>query len=76
MKEKLRTVVIEQLKIDPSVYSEDLGAGDIPEWDSLAHMNLIMAVEREFKVTFDVADAVDLETIGDFEDALSRYQNS
>lgn len=76
MEDRLRDVVIKQLKIDPSAYSEDLGAGDIPEWDSLAHMNLIMAVEREFKVTFDVADAVDLETVGDFQDALKRYQVS
>ncbi|MGE9297097.1 MAG: acyl carrier protein [Puniceicoccales bacterium] len=76
MQERLRAVVIEQLKISPETFSEDLGAGDIPEWDSLAHMNLIMAIEREFRVTFDVADAVDLETVGDFQDALKRYQVS
>lgn len=76
MEDKLRELIIGQLKIEPSQYSEELGAGDIPEWDSLAHMNLIMAVEREFKITFDVADAVDLETVGDFQDALRRYQAS
>lgn len=74
MEEKFRALLIQQLKIDPAVYSEDLGAGDIPEWDSLAHMNLIMTVEREFRVTFDVADAVDLETVGDFLEVLKRYQ--
>lgn len=74
MEEKLRDLIIAQLKIEPSQYSEELGAGDIPEWDSLAHMNLIMAVEKEFRITFDVADAVDLETVGDFQDALRRYQ--
>lgn len=74
MEERLRNLIIAQLKIDPNQYSEDLGAGDIPEWDSLAHMNLIMAIEREFHITFDVADAVDLETVGDFQDALKRYQ--
>ncbi|WP_269542323.1 acyl carrier protein [Cerasicoccus fimbriatus] len=74
MEEKLRDLIIAQLKIEPGQYSEELGAGDIPEWDSLAHMNLIMAVEKEFRITFDVADAVDLETVGDFQDALRRYQ--
>jgi len=76
MQDRLRAVVIQELKIEPETYSEDLGAGDIPEWDSLAHMNLIMAIEREFQVTFDIADAVDLETVGDFQDALKRYQTS
>lgn len=74
MEEKLRDLIIAQLKIEPGQYSEELGAGDIPEWDSLAHMNLIMAVEKEFRITFDVADAVDMETVGDFQDALRRYQ--
>ena len=74
MEEKLRDLIIAQLKIEPGQYAEELGAGDIPEWDSLAHMNLIMAVEKEFRITFDVADAVDLETVGDFQDALRRYQ--
>ncbi|WP_309396742.1 acyl carrier protein [Cerasicoccus maritimus] len=76
MEDKLRDLIIAQLKIEPGQYSDELGAGDLPEWDSLAHMNLIMAVEREFKITFDVADAVDLETVGDFQDALRRYQAS
>ena len=32
----------------------DLKMGDLDEWDSLGNFNLIMAVEEEYKVQFDI----------------------
>ena len=71
--EEVKQVVIQKLKIDPSVYNDDLAAGDIPEWDSLGHVNLLMAIEEHFKVSFDVADAVDIETIADLVETTKSY---
>ena len=73
IEDKIKTVVVNQLKIDESVYNEDLAAGDIPEWDSLGHVNLLMAVEEHFQVSFDVADAVDIESIADLIDTIKSY---
>lgn len=72
--DRIRRLVIESLRIDESVYSEDLAAGDIPQWDSLAHVNLLMATEREFRISFDIADAAEIESVGDLIDAVKRYQ--
>lgn len=71
--QKFKQVVLEVLKIDESVYTEDLAAGDVPEWDSIGHVNLLMAVEKEFDLAFDVADAIDVESIGDLQDLVKRY---
>ncbi|MDB4691623.1 acyl carrier protein [Verrucomicrobia bacterium] len=71
--DEVKSIVIKQLKVDASVLHEDLGAGDIPEWDSLGHVNLLMAVEEHFGVSFDVSDAVDIETLGDLVDTTSAY---
>ena len=73
MEERIRRVVIEILKIKESDYSEELTAGDIPEWDSIAHVNLLMAIEREFSVAFDVTDAVDIESIADLQEIVKKY---
>ena len=35
---------------------DDMTAPDIDGWDSLAHINLIIAVEREFKIKFATAE--------------------
>lgn len=74
IEQTVRKVVVEILKIDDSAYSEELAVGDIPQWDSLAHINLLMAVEREFRITLDVGDAAEIETVGDLIDAVGRYQ--
>ena len=71
--ETLKEIVVNQLKINPDLYNEDLGAGDIPEWDSLGHVNLLMAVENHFGISFDIADAIDIETISDLSDMISKY---
>ena len=73
MEDELRKVVCDQLKISDADYHVDLAAGDIPAWDSLGHVNLLMAVEKHFRVSFDVSDSVDIETISDLVDTTKHY---
>jgi acyl carrier protein len=45
----------------------------VEKWDSLQHVNLIMALEKEFGVTIDVDDAVSMISFPDVCRALARY---
>jgi len=47
-------------------------ANDIKGWDSLMHINLIVAVEREFKVRFTTAEVMSLLNVGDLADTIAR----
>ncbi len=38
--------------------------GDLDGWDSVAHVTLIVAVEREFKVKFKAADIAKAVNVG------------
>lgn len=40
-------------------------AKDVPDWDSLNHINLIVAVERAFRVKFTTREVSALEKVGD-----------
>ena len=40
-------------------------ANDVEEWDSLAHINLIMEIEGEFDLKFTVDDIVDIKDVGE-----------
>jgi len=71
--EKLKKIVIDVLKIQESDYQEDLAAGDHPLWDSIGHVNLLMAVEQGFEITFDVTDAIDIESVADLQDMVKKY---
>lgn len=57
----------EQLRL-----SDDMTAADVPGWDSLAHINLMFALESEFGVTFKGDELADFADIG----ALKHFLQS
>ncbi len=44
-------------------FSPELSRGDQAYWTSLKHMELLIALESEFGLQFDGADAVDMQSI-------------
>jgi len=50
---------------DPSIaIQRQTTANDIEGWDSLSHMNLIIAVEIEFQVKFALGELQSLKNVG------------
>jgi acyl carrier protein len=43
----------------------ELSAKDVDGWDSLAHIRLILTVERAFKIKFSTSEIGKLENVGD-----------
>ena len=54
------------------VLTRHSNAQSVPEWDSLAHVNLITAIERRFKVRFALGELQDLKHLGDLLDLLEQ----
>jgi len=50
-------------------------AQDVEGWDSLMHINLIVAVEREFKIRFTTREIAGLKNIGELIDLIARKQS-
>jgi acyl carrier protein len=53
----LKQVMASVLNIDSSLIDADASMDTIESWDSLHHMNLVLALEEEFKVTIPDEDA-------------------
>ena len=51
---------------DDIVIHDEMTAEDIEEWDSLMHINLIIAIEKRFNVRFTTKDVMDLQNVGQF----------
>jgi acyl carrier protein len=52
---------------DPSIAIEDsMTAKDVPNWDSITHVDLIVSVEKAFRVSFTTREVKSLENVGDF----------
>lgn len=47
-------------------------AQDVDGWDSLMHINLIVAIEREFKIRFTTREITALRNVGDLIDLITR----
>ena len=52
--------------------AETTTAPQVKGWDSLAHINLIVAVENAFAVTFSTKDVKALANVGDFIRLIER----
>lgn len=45
--------------------SSETTARDVPGWDSLTNINLIFAIEREFKIKFALGEIQELNNVGE-----------
>lgn len=53
----LKQIMAIMLNVKASAINEDTSMDTVPSWDSLRHMNLVLALEEEFKVTIPDEDA-------------------
>lgn len=52
--------------LDPDlVLTEDLDASKVPQWDSLNHISLVVAIESEFGVELTAEELATLRNVGD-----------
>ena len=63
MLEKIKKVVSSVLDIDQSQLTLETGIDNIIQWDSLAHMRIVLALEEEFEVTFSEIEIVEMLSI-------------
>ncbi len=50
----------------------DTTADDIEDWDSLEHIRLIAAVEREFGVKFSMKEVSSMKNVGEMIDIIAE----
>jgi acyl carrier protein len=57
-------LIATQLRISVDRVRDDLGYGAIAEWDSLAHVDLMTALEAAYGVSIDEDRMIELTTVG------------
>ena len=67
------TEVFRRVFDTPSLTLErSMTADDVEDWDSLTHINLIVAIEKDFKFKFTTAEVAKLANVGDLIDVIAR----
>jgi acyl carrier protein len=70
--EQLQATIASTLKVAPAEITPATRDEDLPAWDSLGQVNLIMAIEQTFGITVEVEDFGDLNSVPAILDYLGR----
>ena len=63
--EKLNEIFIEELE-NPSIkLTNETTADDIEGWDSLSHIQLIVTIEKQFKIRFTSSQIASFKNVGE-----------
>ena len=68
---KLQTV-FDEIFLEPPTLTPELTAKDVPEWDSLIQISLLLSVEKAFDVRFRVGEVEATKNIGEFAQLIVR----
>ena len=76
MMDKVQTI-FQDVFDDPELHIDrSSNAASIPGWDSLAHINLVTAIQQEFKIKFALGELEQLKNVGDLLDLMERKIDS
>ena len=70
--EKLNEIFIDILDLDECNLTDETSANDIEEWDSLSHIQLIVAIEKEFKIKFTSMEIMKWNSVGEMVNSMEE----
>jgi len=65
---------VEALGVDEKIVVDDLEYNSIAQWDSVAHMTLIAALEERFDIMLDTDDIIDMSSVAKAKVILKKYE--
>lgn len=57
---------------DSIIVNDATTADDIEDWDSLEHINLVVAVEKKFSIKFNMGEVNSFKNVGEMVDIILK----
>ena len=70
--ERLNKVFRDIFDDESIVVTEETTSSDIEDWDSLEHINLVVAVEQEFGMKFNMNEVTTMKNVGEMVDIIIK----
>lgn len=68
--QQLNEIFIDVLDLDECHLTDQSSANDIEEWDSLSHIQLIVAIEKKFQIRFSSLEIMKWKNVGEMVDSI------
>ena len=65
MEQKIIGIIAKILEVELEEVELDTAIGDLPEWDSLHHLQIIAELEKEYGIKNVAEDLAELEDVSD-----------
>jgi len=69
---KLNEIFIDVLDLDEVELTDATNANDIEEWDSLSHIQLIVAIEKSFGIKFTSLEIMKWKNVGEMVNSIEE----
>ena len=69
----LRNIFREVFDDDELVISDSTSKDNVMEWDSVAHVKLVLAVEDFLNIRFSLDEVTFISSVGDFKESINKY---
>ena len=73
---KVNDIFIDVLDNPDIVLTDETSASDIAEWDSLNHIQLVVAIEKAFKMKFTSKEIQSWKNVGEMCKAINEKTNA
>ena len=69
---KVNEIFCDELDNEDIVLNDDTTADDVEEWDSLSHVQLIVAIEKAFGIKFTSNEILSWSNVGQLVDSIEN----
>jgi acyl carrier protein len=73
---EVNTIFIDVLDNEDIKLTNESSANDIEEWDSLNHIQLVVAIEKHFKQRFTASEITSWKNVGEMCNAIAKRVNN
>ena len=74
--QRLKGVILRQCRLDEFELSDETTAPEVPGWDSLSHVGILAAVEKEFNIRFRSLEILRLKNVGELQALVDKKTSS
>ena len=72
MDKRLEKIIRDVFPIETEIIDENWTSDDIPDWDSVGHLNFIMKIEKAFDIKIEIEEMFEVEKLGDIIPILQK----
>ena len=65
--DRLKKVILKVVKLNDFDLFDETKAYDVPGWDSLSHVIILSAIEKEYAIRFKAIEVFGLKNLGDLQ---------